>query len=114
MGQMSSDHPSFRFRVSDAASVPLRGYLLRLKLIEGEPSLDRLRTGATLTLQAPDGSEREIRVKAHSATAGRPSRDRLQATREVDIIISRADAGSEDQVVDIGWEVGPPAGRSTT
>jgi hypothetical protein len=100
-------HPgdSFRFRVSDAVEVPLRGYLLRLRLLEGAPRITDLRPGRFLRLRAPDGAERIVRVLDYAVTGGRASQTRLERARELDVIISREDALRGGRPVAIGWMV---------
>lgn len=95
----------YRFRVSDAYRIPLRGYMLRLRLLEGEPGIDALKPGRRLTLRAPDGSKRAVRVLGLSTTFGRPTDEALKTKREIDVVISEADAEGDGRVVGIGWEV---------
>jgi len=93
----------FEFRVSDALEVPLRGYLLRLKLVNGDPGLGDLAPGKQLTLKSPTGAERTIPIKDQAVTQGPASQSRLDRTREFDIIVENADAVVDGEVVDIGW-----------
>lgn len=96
----------FRFRVSDALDVPLRGYLLRLRLLEGRPDIDDLSPGSRLLLRSPDGEERQVRVEDFSTTGGRQTQERLDRYGELDIMISNDDALGEDgRAIDIGWIV---------
>jgi hypothetical protein len=90
----------FTFRVSDVVTVPLRGTLLRLRLVDGEPLLGDLGVGSELLLRGGAGSERRVRIAAHSVTGGRPSQKRLDRTREFDVILTRDDAA---EPVEIGW-----------
>lgn len=89
----------FSFRVSDVVDVPLRGILLRLRLVDGSPAVADLGVGSKLRLQPAGGAEREVQIKAHSVTAGRPTQERLDRTREFDVVIE--DAGGEP--IEIGW-----------
>ncbi len=98
-----SNGRGFRFRVSDAVAVPLRGMLLRLRRIEGQPSMKQLRKGSKLRLIAPDGSERDITIVDYSTTGGRATQERLDRTGELDIVISPDDALVDDTPVEIGW-----------
>lgn len=100
----------FRFRVSDSCEVPLRGHLLRLRLLEGSPSVRDLRPGHRVRASSPNGDERLIRIVAHSTTGGRMTQKRLDHDRELDILISADDAGTADARIDIGWFVTGPAG----
>ncbi len=94
----------FRFRVSDAVYVPLRGMLLRLKLLEGEPDAKRFRKGRSLRLRGPDGEDRVVTITGHSATGGRPGTERLREVGELDVVISTDDGLKDDVPVAIGWE----------
>ncbi len=96
---------SFRFRVSDAVDVPHRGFLLRLRLMEGTPSIQDFRPGRYLRLRSPDGEERLVRVMDYSVTGGRPSQARLERTRELDVVISQEDAHRGGRSIKIGWYV---------
>lgn len=99
-----ADDP-FRFRVSDAVEVPMRGYLLRLRLMEGSPSMSELKKGRFIVLRAPDGEERTVRIQDHAITGGRATQARLERTRELDVIISDEDALQGGRPVAIGWYV---------
>ena len=94
----------YRFRVSDAYFVPLRGWMLRLKLLEGDFQPSTLKPGSALRLIAPDGETRDVTVKGLAATGGRQSKARVDATREYDLVISPEDAIRDDRKVAIGWE----------
>jgi hypothetical protein len=96
---------SFRFRISDAVEVPMRGYLLRLRLLEGSPRISELAPGRRLRLRAPDGTERVVRVQDYAVVGGRATQARLERTRELDIVISREDALAGGRPVTIGWMV---------
>jgi hypothetical protein len=98
----------FIFRVSDALAVPLRGYLLRLRLLEGEPDIRALAPGARLRLVAPDGEDRVVQIIDRSVTGGRATQRRLERTRELDVVISEADATRGGRTVGIGWEAMGP------
>lgn len=105
---MASKGGSFQFRVSDALAVPLRGMLLRLRLTGGTPSFKDVGVGRRLRLTAPDGSTRDVAIKAHSLTAGRQTQARLDKTRELDVIIENSDAVVAGVPVDIGWTAEGP------
>ncbi|MEJ2184652.1 MAG: hypothetical protein P8Z36_01810 [Gemmatimonadota bacterium] len=100
----------FRFNVSDAVYVPLRGMLLRLKLVDGEPDTAQVKPGRKLRLKSPNGDERVVTIKDHSATGGRVTKKTLMAKRELDVIIPSEDATRDDEVVEIGWEAFGPVG----
>lgn len=93
----------FTFRVSDSLEVPLRGHLLRLKLREGAPSMRDLKPGTRLRIASPGGRERTVTVVAHGVTGGRASQERLETTKELDIVISNTDAGAYEDRIGIGW-----------
>ena len=101
---------TFQFRVSDAVEVPLRGYLLRLKLLSGEPSLGDIEPGTAIKLRSPSGAERVVTIKDYSVVQGVASQKRLDRTRELDIVIDGPDAVIDGEVVDIGWMVTPDQG----
>jgi hypothetical protein len=106
---MSKTGGAFRFRISDVVRVPLRGYLLRLRVLDGSPAVGDVKPGRLLRLDGP-GRSRNVRIAGFSATGGRQNQDRLAATRELDIIVSEADArGGEGDAVEIGWIASGPA-----
>jgi len=99
--------PDYRFRISDAYFVPLRGWNLRMKLLEGDFDPKMLKPGSSFRLVAPDGQDRVVTVKDRTVTGGKQTAERVQETREYDIIISPEDAEQNDRTVDIGWEAVP-------
>jgi len=117
-GIMSNEKPNasgnaggpFRFRVSDSLEVPLRGHLLRLRRVEGQPSMKELAPGSTIRVSAPSGETRNVVILGHSATGGRATQLRLETTGELDIVIPREQAGDGEQRIGIGWSVSGPAG----
>ncbi len=100
-----SPNGSFRFRVSDTVDVPLRGVMLRLKLVEGRPALARLEPGETIRLVGPGGETRSAEVKALSVTGGRATQARLERNRQLDVVISPEEARVGGRPVEIGWFV---------
>jgi hypothetical protein len=100
----------FRFAVSDSLEVPLRGHLLRLRLVEGSPSMKDLQPGRTVRAVSPANERREITILGHSATGGVASQARLERTRELDLVVSGADAGAGPSRIEIGWSVAGPVG----
>ena len=98
----------FQFRVSDAVAVPLRGYLLRLKLQDGTPALTDIAPGRKLRVRGPNGGDRVIRVKDYSATEGVPSQDKLDQRRELDIVIASEDGLVDGEEIQIGWIASGP------
>lgn len=97
----------FRFRVSDAYFVPLRGWMLRLKLLDGDFEPAMLKPGESLRLKSPDGHERTVTVKGLSVTGGFQRQERVDAYREFDVVIPEGDAIQNDRQVAIGWEAVP-------
>jgi hypothetical protein len=94
----------YRFRVSDAYAVPLRGWLLRLKLLDGSFEPKMLKPGSSLRLLGPEGEEREVSVRGLAATAGRQTSKRVDTYAEFDIVIGTDDAVRDGQPVGLGWE----------
>lgn len=93
----------YRFRVSDALDVPLRGRLLRLRLLEGTPTMKQLAKGSRLTLTAPGGERREVTIRSHGVTGGRATQKRLDTVRELDIVVASEEAGTGEDAIGIGW-----------
>lgn len=99
---------SYPFRVSDSFAVPLRGHMLRLKVVaDGAPSMKALSAGGTLHVASPAGAARDVTIIGHGATGGRATQKRLEATGELDVVISKADAGEGSDQIGIGWFAGP-------
>lgn len=67
-----------------------------------------LGVGRRLRLIAPGGEERTVTIRAHSTTGGRQTQDRLNRTRELDVIISEEEAGKDEALADIGWIASGP------
>lgn len=88
---------SFRFRVSDAAAVPVRGYLLRMRLLDGSSAPEDVSPDRKLSLRSPNGTPRTVVIKDLSNTNAGTSRDLPERTRQPDLVISQPDA-SVDRV----------------
>jgi hypothetical protein len=101
-----TDGGAFRFRVSDVVDVPLRGIMLRLRVLDGKPDLGDLAVGRELLLNSPGGEERRVVIAAHSVTGGKPTQARLDRTREFDVIVQPMGAAAEP--VEIGWTAAGP------
>ena len=97
----------FRFNVSDAYLIPRRGWMLRLKLVDGDFDPSMLKPGASFRLRAPDGDERTVSVKGLSVTGGRQTRERVETYKEFDLVIANEDAVRDGREVDIGWTALP-------
>lgn len=102
-----SEGGAYTFRVSDVVDVPLRGTVLRLRLVKGTPSMRDLGAGCTLTLRSPAGAERTVTIAGHAASSGRASQARLDRARELDVVI--ADEAATESPVEIGWLATGPA-----
>lgn len=99
---------TYRFNVSDALDVPLRGFLLRLRLLDGAPAAGDIGAGTRLRLVAPDGRDRIVTVTGKSLTGGRNGQRRLDGTGQLDVLISSEDAYAGDEAVGIGWKAEGP------
>ena len=97
----------FRFRVSDSVDIPLRGRMLKLKVVDGRPALSDLKPGRRLRVEGPRGEGGYIRIVDHAVTSGKPSQKRLDSVRELDVIIAEATPGN-DLPVAIGWSASGP------
>lgn len=104
----STSSGTARFNVSDALDVPLRGFLLRLRHLDGEVSVKDIDSGTRLRLTAPDGTERMVTVLGKSLTGGRNTQERLRKTGQIDVMISSDDAYAEDLPIGIGWTAEGP------
>jgi hypothetical protein len=107
---MARQGDEFRFRVSDAVVVPLRGLMLRLRLLGGKPSIRDLAVGRRVQVTSPSGESRELAIVAHSVTGGRQTQKRLEQLGELDIVVAEVDGATGGTPVDIGWVVTGPAG----
>lgn len=107
-GSAKKTEGPFEFRVSDALEVPNRGYLLRLRLLSGEPGLGDVGPGQKIKLRSPDGAERVVVIKDFSVTQGVPSQKRFDRTRELDVVIDTPDAVVDGHVVETGWTASGP------
>jgi hypothetical protein len=98
----------FRLRVSDVVEVPLRGTILRLKVLDGQPAIGDVKPGRRLRLSGPSGEARTIRIEDHAVIGGRQTQERLDRLREVDVIVSFDDARGEGTPVREGWTATGP------
>lgn len=103
---------AFSFRVSDVVDVPLRGTVLRLRVVDGTPSMSDLGAGSSLLLRSPDGAERRVTITGHSLTGGNSTQARLDRVRELDVLVADEDAAGADPV-GIGWMATGPISRET-
>jgi hypothetical protein len=101
---------AFNFRVSDVVDVPLRGTKLRLRLLEGSPSMKDLRVGATLLLRTLSGEEGRVQIVAHPSSVGTATQKRLERSREFDVIVTPAGEKPGVRIpAEIGWTASGPA-----
>lgn len=98
---------SYELKVSDSLHVPYRGHLLRLKIADGVPRLQELKAGSRLRVRGPDGRTGVIEILGFPTTAGRQTQERLERTRELDIVIPAQQAMIDGARIEIGWRVGP-------
>jgi hypothetical protein len=100
---------AYIFRVSDVVDVPLRGTKLRLRLLEGTPSMKDLGVGAKLVLQTLSGEERRLQIVAHPASIGTATQKRLDRSRELDVLVTEDGAQPGVRIpAEIGWTVRGP------
>lgn len=97
----------FRFNVSDSYLIPRRGWMLRLKLLDGDFAPSMLEPGSAFRILTPEGDEWIATVKGLSATAGRQTQERIDTYREFDVVIPTNEAVRDGREVEIGWKVVP-------
>ena len=107
-GKKKKESGPFKFRVSDSVAVPRRGYLLRLKLLDGSPALDDVAPGRKLHVRGPSGDPRTVLIKDYSATEGFPSQKKLDERRELDIIVGQDDGLANGDEIQVGWTASGP------
>ncbi|MGH7507416.1 MAG: hypothetical protein ACRELX_17310 [Longimicrobiales bacterium] len=64
--------------------------------------------GRRLRLTPPAGDERLITIIAHGVVSGRASQQRLERTRELDVVISNDEAAAGGRQIEIGWHASGP------
>jgi hypothetical protein len=97
----------FRFNVSDSYDIPRRGWMLRLKLTDGDFKPSMLKPGSAFRIVTPEGDSWETSVKGLPSTAGRQTQQRVDTYREFDVVIPAEDAVRDGREVEIGWTVVP-------
>lgn len=90
-----------RFRVLDAMPAPHGGYILQLRLQEGEPPALRALKRATLSASGPDGERAEAEVTGFALFGGKPSADRFARTGRVDLHVT----GDGAAAITARWDV---------
>lgn len=101
-GAAGASNRSCTFRVSDVVDVPLRGTMLRLRLVDGTATMKQVAPGRTMRVSGPRGASRDVRILSYAATAGRSTQKRLDNLRELDVIIGDENTGG-GQPIEIGW-----------
>jgi hypothetical protein len=98
---------SYVLKVSDSMHIPHRGHLLRLKLAEGVPRMKQLKPGTRLRVSGPGGRSGVVEILGFPTTAGRQTQERVERTRELDIVIPAQQAMIDGARIEIGWTVSP-------
>jgi hypothetical protein len=106
MAKKTSAGGAFRFRVSDSVDVPLRGRMLRLRVLEGAPAMSDLKPGRRLRIAGP-GDEGMVRIVAHSVTSGKATQQRLDTVRELDLVVADERPATATPI-GIGWFASGP------
>jgi len=105
---------SYELQVSDSLTIPHRGHLLRLKVADGVPRMKDLTKGARLRVSGPEGRTGVVQIIGFPTMAGRQTQERLERTRELDIVIPAQQSVIDGARIEIGWRVGPAdADRAT-
>ena len=102
---------SYTFKVSDSTAMPNHGYLLRLKLQSGTPQMKALKAGSRLRVTAPDGESAVVDIIRHATVGGGATQERLERTRELDVVIPAHQGSVAGTPIGIGWLVGPAQGE---
>lgn len=102
---------SYTFRVSDSTAMPNHAHLLRLKVASGSPRLADLKPGARVRVAGPHGESGVVNVLRHATLGGRATQERLERTRELDIVIPAAEGTVAGMPIGIGWTVTPARGE---
>ena len=95
------------FRVSDSAAMPNHGHLLRLKVDRGAPRMADLKPGSRVRVDGPHGESGVVTVVRHATIGGRATQERLERTRELDIVIPAEQGTIDGTPIGIGWTVAP-------
>lgn len=96
------------FKIVDALQAPRRGRILRLRTVEGTPTVDALE-GATMEAIGPRGDEeRRVRIIGFPTIGGRPDDERYARTGRVDVVVVPVDHDALDDIL-FGWTLRGPA-----
>jgi len=90
-----------RFRVLDAMPAPHGGYILQLRLEEGDPPALRALRNASLEASGPDGEHARAEVVGFAVFGGKPSADRFARTGRVDLHVT----GERAATIAARWDV---------
>lgn len=94
------------FRVIDALDAPHGGLLVRLRVLDGQPTVKALKHATLRAISPRDGTERLLRVRDFAILGGRPSNRRIASTRRCDLIVEDVTPeGGSDANVDVGWQL---------
>lgn len=97
----------FGMTVSDIMDVPLRGLVLRLKVVSGSAKVAELAIGRKLRLIGPSGEHQVVRILAHPLAGGKVTQKRLDKYGEFDALIGPADAGGTTAPINFGFRAEP-------
>ncbi|MBI4540759.1 MAG: hypothetical protein HY704_14755 [Gemmatimonadetes bacterium] len=91
------------FRVIDAMDAPLGGRIVRLRVLEGRPTVKSLKGAALKAISPRNGAQRVVRIRDFSIVGGRPSDRRIAESGRCDLLIEDPAAGEEP--IEVGWEL---------
>lgn len=96
------------FKVIDVMDAPHGGWILRLRLREGESPTIREIKGSRMTMRSAAGDELEVTVRSFPTLGGKPSDDRLARSGRLDVRVEPSDPDAGAPSVVGRWElVGP-------
>lgn len=94
-------------RVVDAIRHPHGGYILRLRLDQGEaPSVRRLKGSEWWAFPEDERDRTKIRLDGFAAIGGKASDERVKRTGRMDVHVSIVEAGEEP--IDLQWRLAGP------
>lgn len=96
------------FKVIDVLSAPYDGWILRLRMKEGEaPSLRELK-GSKMEMRSAGGETLTVTVRDFPVFGGRPSDSRLARTGRIDVRVEPVDEAPETPLVAERWRLAGP------
>ena len=96
----------FEMKVSDIVEVPLRGQMLRLKVVSGAVAVSDLAVGRKLRLTGPSGEQQVVEIVAHTLSGGNVTQKRLDQYGEFDALV-RPVEGAQESPIDYGFRAEP-------